>query len=407
MHASSAPDEPGRGTRPGVTWKPFGIPDSEYDQAPARDGTRVLNLSLRRPREAGDRSATWLRCAMLALGLLAAAAAAVSFQAQFKMVFAAKGVQWVAALEAAIPDAAAMVFACLGIALALHRRRAIRARVLNVGAVATSVTMNALAAGPGWRDWAIWIMPPVAYALASDTLIGVVRAHAIAQQRESGEALADDDATPLAVLTGVLLWVLRLTLAPASTLTGFRGWVLEECPVAPGRRAEVVAITPPVTEEIFPCPACRSVVALPDGSCASCGWPQEPDTDRDSTEYCPDCQAVLKFPADSCAECGWKLPELCHVHTGPISERPWAGPCLQTKPCPLHPQPEAGQHRDGSKTSRFLALVEEQHGPLSAIDPSKVSRISSELAPLVDLHAGSARKVLGKRVRATQNGHSS
>jgi hypothetical protein len=32
------------------------------------------------------------------------------------------------------------------------------------------------------------------------------------------------------------LWLLRLALAPASTLAGFRAWVLAECPVAPGRR---------------------------------------------------------------------------------------------------------------------------------------------------------------------------
>ena len=32
------------------------------------------------------------------------------------------------------------------------------------------------------------------------------------------------------------MWLLRLALGPASTLTGFRAWVLAECPVAPGRR---------------------------------------------------------------------------------------------------------------------------------------------------------------------------
>ena len=32
--------------------------------------------------------------------------------------------------------------------------------------------MNALAAGHGWRDLAIWVMPAAVYALASDTLIG-------------------------------------------------------------------------------------------------------------------------------------------------------------------------------------------------------------------------------------------
>ena len=167
-------------------WQQFGLPPETWVNAHAgrihrdEDGsiTSHLHVSQKEARATGDRSATWLRWAMAALGLLAATAAAVSFQAQFTMVLAAKGVPWVAALEAGIPDAAAMVFACLGIALALHGKRAIRARVLNVGAVATSVTMNLLAAGPGWRDWAIWIMPPIAYALASDTLIGVVRAHA-------------------------------------------------------------------------------------------------------------------------------------------------------------------------------------------------------------------------------------
>jgi hypothetical protein len=140
-------------------------------------------------------------------------------------------------LEAAIPDVAALIFATLGIALALHGRRAIRARVLNVAAVVTSVGMNVLAAGHGWRDLAIWAMPPVAYALASDTAIGVVRAWTLARQKAMNQALADDEATPLAVVGGLLLWLLRLALAPVSTLAGFRSWVVEECPVAPGRRA--------------------------------------------------------------------------------------------------------------------------------------------------------------------------
>jgi hypothetical protein len=172
---------------------------------------------------------------MVSLAVLAAAAAIVSYAAQYRMVFAAKGVAPVAALEAAIPDVAALIFATLGIALALHGRRAIRARALNVAAVATSVAMNVLAAGHGWRDLAIWAMPPVAYALASDTAIGVVRAWTLARQKELHEALDGDETTPLAVLGGLVLWLLRLALAPVSTLVGFRAWVVEECPVAPGR----------------------------------------------------------------------------------------------------------------------------------------------------------------------------
>ena len=125
---------------------------------------------------ASDRSGLWLRNAAAGLCVLAAAAAAVSFTAQFRMVDATRHLPAIAALEAAIPDAAALVFACLGIALALHGRRALRARALNLASVGASVFMNAIAAAPGWRNLAIWAMPPIAYALASDTLIAVVRA---------------------------------------------------------------------------------------------------------------------------------------------------------------------------------------------------------------------------------------
>jgi hypothetical protein len=192
------------------------------------------------PRWSRDRSGLWLRYAAAGLCVLAAAAAAVSFTAQYRMVDATRHLAAIAALEAAIPDAAALVFACLGIALALHGRRALRARALNLASVGASVFMNAIAAAPGWRNLAIWAMPPVAYALASDTLITVVRT----RHQQLAAAMAAETATPLAILGGLILWLLRLVLAPASTLAGFRAWVLEECPVAPGRRAA----SPPVPD---------------------------------------------------------------------------------------------------------------------------------------------------------------
>jgi hypothetical protein len=176
----------------------------------------------------------WLHAAAGGLFVLAGAAAAVSFTAQYRLVYAARHLAVVAGLEAAIPDAAALVFACLGVALALHGRRAVRARLLNAASAGASVFMNLIAAAPGWRDLVVWTMPPVAYALASDTLIGVVRTAVVARQNPAGLA---GEVTLLAMAGGVVLWLLRLTMAPASTLAGFRGWVLEECPVAPGRRA--------------------------------------------------------------------------------------------------------------------------------------------------------------------------
>jgi len=260
------------------------------------------------PGRLKDRSGLWLRNAAAGLGVLAGAAAAVSFTAQYRMVDATRHLPAIAALEAAIPDAAALVFASLGIALALHGRRALRARALNLAAVGTSVFMNVLAAAPGWRNLAIWALPPVAYALASDTLIGVVRAWAIARHQQLGTALDADAATPLAVLGGPALWLLRLALAPASTLAGFRAWVIEECPVAPGRRA--------------------------------------------------------------------------------VSSRPAPAP----------------RPRKATKTARFLDLVTERHGSLAQIPLGAVAGISTELAPQVGLHPGTARAALRKAVLAAKNG---
>ena len=210
----------------------------------------------------GDRSGAWLRSAAAGLVVLAGAAAAVSFTAQYTMVFAARRLPVIAGLEAAIPDAAALVFASLGIALALQGRRAVRARFLNVAAVGTSVLMNALAAAPGWRSLVIWAMPPVAYAIASDTAIAVVRAWTVARRRLLGSVLADDEVTPLAVVGGLVLWLLRLTLAPGSTLRGFRTWVLQECPVAPGRRVSRLTLAPSVR------PARRARAAPASGNAA-------------------------------------------------------------------------------------------------------------------------------------------
>jgi hypothetical protein len=271
-----------------------------------------------------DGPGIWLHGAAAGLFVLAGAAAAVSFTAQYRLVFAARGIAVAAALEAAIPDAAALVFACLGIALALQGRHAVRARLLNAASAGTSVFMNVIAAAPGWRDVAVWVMPPTAYALASDTLIGVIRVRVTPARLDRADGSLADDVGMLSVAGGLMLWLLRLCLAPGSTLAGFRAWVLEECPVAPGRRAPAQA--------------------------------QPPAIDL----------AVL-----AAAE----------------------------------PRPQRGNpSRDGTKTARFLALVTEQHGPLSAIPIPTVARISAAIAPQVGLNAGAARTALRRAVLAAQDG---
>jgi hypothetical protein len=193
------------------------------------------------PGRPKDRAGTWLRRAMFALAVLAAAAAIVSYEAQYRLVYDTKHVKPIALIQAGIPDAGALVFACLGIALALCGKRALRARALNLACVGLSIAMNALASSAGLRALSVWVMAPVIYALASDTLIGVIRAIVIARQKQLDATLADDETTPLSMLGGVLLWVLRLVWAPLTTIKGFRAWVIEECPVAPGRRAQLPA----------------------------------------------------------------------------------------------------------------------------------------------------------------------
>jgi flagellar biosynthesis GTPase FlhF len=221
-------------------WEPFGVTEADFAATPEQDGMRVVNVRLGSGQQP-ERAGWWLRGAAIALGVLAVAAAAVSWAAQFRMVWLVKHATWVAALEAGIPDVGAAVFAALGVALALHGKRAVRPRALNAACIGISLAMNALAAGHGWRDLAIWVMPAAVYALASDTLIGVVRAWVLARARNLGETLTDDGPTLLAMAGGAALWLLRLSLAPKSTLAGFRDWVVTDCPVAPGLRPGHVA----------------------------------------------------------------------------------------------------------------------------------------------------------------------
>ena len=198
-----------------VQWQPFGLPSGAYEPWPRADGqVRIANVRLGggKPK---DRAAAWLRFAGVAVGRAGAAAAVVSYEAQWRLVYRDKHELGVSYIQAAIPDLGSLVFACFGIALALHGKRAIRARLLNVLCVGISIAMNVLAATGGWQGLAVWVMSPIIYALASDTLIGVIRAYVIARQKRLHETLADDGATPLQVLGSLLLWVLRLVVGTA------------------------------------------------------------------------------------------------------------------------------------------------------------------------------------------------
>ena len=217
-------------------WEPFGVTEADFAAVPDRDGVQVMSTSrsARRPGTGPGRMVA--AGAAVALGVLAVAAAAVSWDAQYAMVRAAKPVPVVAALEAGIPDVGAVIFAALGVALALHGKRALRSRALNAACIGISLGMNALAAGRGWRDPGDLgdarggLRRRVGHAHRGGPRLGA------GPGQHQGEVLADDGLTPLAAVASLALWLLRLSLAPRSTLTGFRSWVITDCPVAPGLR---------------------------------------------------------------------------------------------------------------------------------------------------------------------------
>jgi hypothetical protein len=84
------------------------IPLARPTLAYASDTGNVTSLRPGRTEPTGHRSGRWLRNAAGGLCVLAAAAAAVSFTAQYRMVDATRHLPAIAALEAAIPDAAAV-----------------------------------------------------------------------------------------------------------------------------------------------------------------------------------------------------------------------------------------------------------------------------------------------------------
>ena len=326
------------------------LPRPEAPQKPATGDTAVPAASWPRHARPGSRQ-VWLPAAAGGLGVLAGAAATVSYAAQYRLVDAARHLALEAALEAAIPDAAALVFACLGVALALQGRRAVRARLLNSASAGASVFMNVIAAAPGWRDLAVWAMPPAAYALASDTLIGVVRTSAVA--RRPGTAVAGRaEVSVLAALSGLALWLLRLSLAPRSTAAGFRAWALEECPVAPGRRARP----------------------------AGPGRPgDDPPDDR------------------TAADGSHRETQVARTGAG--------GPPAGARTLSRSRRPPGRIRRGETKTARFLALVVAEHGPLATIPLGSVARIAAVSAPRVGLNTGSARTALRRAVLAAQQQH--
>jgi hypothetical protein len=172
-------------------------------------------------------SATWL-LAILDAGLLY-----VSFDAQYRYIFAVKNAKVPAMIEAAMLDAGMIILSALGIGLAMRGKASKAERFLIMICSAASAGMNFAAANPAsWRSVVAYTAAPVFLAIITDRVISVIRRHVLPGDTESAWAWlgrATIGAARLAAL--VALYLLRTVLAPTETARGLRQMVLDAAPV--------------------------------------------------------------------------------------------------------------------------------------------------------------------------------
>ena len=198
--------------------------------------------------------------ATILLGLLAAGLFVVSLSAQYRYVFAVKHQSVPSAIEAVGLDVGMAVFSLLALGLAMAGQSARIERALIVVCAVASAGQNYAAADvTSPRSVAAYVMPPLFLALVVDRVVAVVRRHMLGDAERSVWAAVGRAVTAACKALGlVLLYLLRLVLAPPSTSAGLRRIVLNAAPLPEAARpavavpltsAEPPAIDPaPVTE---------------------------------------------------------------------------------------------------------------------------------------------------------------
>jgi len=199
-------------------------------------GTRWLAGGGRAPGSRVIAFATWL------LVLLGAGLMYVSFDAQYEFILAQKDDLAASLIEAAMLDAGMVILSALGIGLARAGKPSGSIRVLIMICAGASAGMNLAAADPAsGRSVAAYVAAPVFLAVLTDRVIAVIRQHVLPLDAESAWApLGRAAVAGLHLAAVVALYLLRIVLAPASTLRGLRLMVLDATPVGgvPGGRAD-------------------------------------------------------------------------------------------------------------------------------------------------------------------------
>ena len=171
--------------------------------------------------------------ATILLGLLAAGLFVVSLAAQYRYVFAVKHQSVPSAIEAVGLDVGMAVFSLLALGLAMAGQSARIERALIVICAVASAGQNYAAADvTSPRSVAAYVMPPLFLALVVDRVVAVVRRHVLGDADRSVWAAVGRGLAAVAKGLGlVLLYLLRLVLAPPSTACGVRRWVLVLTPL--------------------------------------------------------------------------------------------------------------------------------------------------------------------------------
>jgi hypothetical protein len=202
---------------------------------------------LRRPR--GKPGAGMVATATGLLFLLGAGLLGVSLAAQYRYLMHERHQHWPSLIEALALDLGMLIFSLLALGLARAGKPARAERLLIIGCAAGSAVMNYAAADvTSPRSVLAYTMPPIFLAIVADRVISVVRRHYLGDTEASAWLAAGHAARRSARFGGlVILYGLRLALAPRSTLAGGRRAVLLATPL-PGAPAQM-AIEPPRDED--------------------------------------------------------------------------------------------------------------------------------------------------------------
>ena len=210
------------------------------------------------------------------LAVLALATFYVSFRAQFTFMYAVKHQDLPALIEALIADVAMVTCSLLALGMACAGQSAKVARLLVVVFAGLSAGMNYLAADvSSFRSVAVYVMPPVVFAVCTDQTVAVIRRHGLGIAEDSAWTVLGRLVLAAGRLAGIiLLYSLRFILAPAETATGLRRMVLNAAPL-PGavqdrpvpeaalEAAPVPESAPEAAPEMTPRPVLEAVPDIP------------------------------------------------------------------------------------------------------------------------------------------------